>query len=407
MHPDVLVVDDHRKIIPSTTLSASSLPRDDDSGEGITKPVIIVSPGETGQAADKPSQRWTRKRIALIGIIAFSALVIVVLVITLPVVLPRRRGPPDDPSYSESSNKPLLVVDNFPDPGLIHINGTWIAYGTNAKKNDTNVAHIPVATSMDFTNWTRIKDYDAMPTLGGWETKINHWAPDVIQRNDGKFVIYYSGELKDWKRHHCVGAAVSTAEDPIGPYVPEEKPLACPREYGGAIDPSPFRDTDGKLYVVYKADGNSIGHGGECNNGKKPIVTVPIMLQELEDDGITPVGDPLQILKNEESDGPLVEAPNLIYTQGLYYLFFSSHCFTSPEYDVKYAYSTSLNGPYVRAARPLLKSGDFGLKSPGGATVSRDGTKIVFHADCKTSWRCMFAAAIDISVNSTITFTSL
>lgn len=225
-----------------------------------------------------------------------------------------------------------------------------------------------------------------------------------LVQDDGKFLLYYAGELKDWQRHHCVGVAVSNDTNPLGPYHPQDKPLACPRLYGGAIDPSPFRDTDGKLYVTYKADGNSVGHGGDCNNGKGKKVPVPIMLQELESDGVTPVGEPVEILNVTKDDGPLVEAPNIVKSeQGVYFLFFSSHCFTSPWYDVKFATSTSLKGPYKRAKRALLKTGDYGLIAPGGATVSRDGTKMVFHADCE-EYRCMYAAGIKIHSNETITF---
>jgi len=229
----------------------------------------------------------------------------------------------------------------------------------------------------------------------------------LVAQDDGKFVLYYSGELKKWQNHHCVGVAVSNDTNPLGPYHPQEKPLACPLQYGGAIDPSPFRDTDGKLYVAYKADGNSVGHGGDCNNGKKPLVPVPIMLQELESDGITPVGDPVEILNIDKSDGPLVEAPNIYRSEeGIYFLFFSSHCFTSPLYDIKYATSKSLKGPYVRARRALLKTPDYGLVSPGGATVSRDGTKMVFHANCGSK-RCMYVAGINIHSNLTITFDTI
>lgn len=221
-------------------------------------------------------------------------------------------------------------------------------------------------------------------------------------------MLYYSGQLKHWRKHHCVGAAVSEGTDPTGPYKPEKHYLACPRKHGGAIDPSPFKDVDGKLYVTYKADGNSIGHGGDCHNGKKPLVPVPIMLQEMKGDGVTRVGDPVEILNINKSDGPLVEAPNIIRTDnGTYYLFFSSHCFTSPKYDVKYAYSKSLKGPYTRAHRALLKTGDFGLTSPGGATVSHDGTRMVFHASCGGRKRCMYATNISIESNSTITITGL
>lgn len=222
-------------------------------------------------------------------------------------------------------------------------------------------------------------------------------------------MLYYCGELRDWKRHHCVGVAVTNNTNPLGPYVPQNTPLACPLEQGGAIDPSPFKDVDGKLYIVYKADRNSIGNGGRCNNSKPPLMSVPIMLQELANNGTTPIGDPVQILENDSvEDGELIESPNLIRTeQGIYFLFYSSHCFASPEYDVKYATSSSLRGPYNRAKGALLRTGDFGLNGPGGATVSQDGTKMVFHANCDLE-RCMYVAGIHI--NSTalnVTLTAL
>lgn len=221
-------------------------------------------------------------------------------------------------------------------------------------------------------------------------------------------MIYYAGQTKNFKTHHCIGAAVSNGTDPLGPYIPLNESLACPHEYGGAIDPSPFKDTDGKMYVVYKGDGNSVGRGGYCGNSIKPLHSVPLILQELESDGVTKVGEPEIILDINDTDGPLIEAPNIIRADdGTYFLFFSSHCFTSLGYNVKYAHAKSINGPYTRADRPLLQTTDFGLDGPGGATISKDGTKMVFHANCG-GWRCMYASAIDIqSANSTIVFSSL
>jgi beta-xylosidase len=216
-------------------------------------------------------------------------------------------------------------------------------------------------------------------------------------QDDGKFVLYYSGQVRGWGRHHCVGVAVSKDTSPLGPYVPTDEPLACPRDAGGAIDPAPFRDADDKLYLTYKADGNSAGNGGNCGNGIEPIVDTPIMLQELESDGVTPVGDPVPILHRTDDDGPLVEAPRIVQSQeGIYFLHFSSHCFTSPKYDVKYATSTSLKGPYTRAPEPLVKWGDYGLVAPGGASISSDGTKILFHANCGI-YRCTYAGAVTLN----------
>lgn len=112
---------------------------------------------------------------------------------------------------------------------------------------------------------------------------------------------------------HCVGAATSTS--PAGPYTPETSPIQCATSGGGAIDPAGFQDSDGTRYVVYKVDGNNLGGGGSCGNGDDSHST-PLMLQALESDGVTPNGDPVQILDRSDADGPLIEAPDLVLNGG-------------------------------------------------------------------------------------------
>ena len=126
------------------------------------------------------------------------------------------------------------------------------------------------------------------------------------------------------------------------------------------------------------------------------------MLQALDDDGVTPIGDPVQILSRGEADGPLIEAPYLILHDGTYVLFFSSNCFNGPYYDTSYATASAIAGPYTKTGTPLLlPGGDNGaLYSPGGASVSADGTQIVFHADSESDnadVRQMWTAGISIS----------
>ena len=177
-----------------------------------------------------------------------------------------------------------------------------------------------------------------------------------------------------------------------------------PRQ-GGAIDPAGFSDSDGSRYVVYKVDGNNIGHGGSCNNGVAPIVSTPIMLQQVASDGITPMGSPTQILDRDDNDGPLVEAPSLVLHQGTYVLFFSSNCYSSSYYDVSYATSTNgVRGPYTKAqypVAPLLVTGnDNGrLYSPGGLDVASDGVNVVFHSDLGTNADTRQMWAGEISIN--------
>ena len=66
---------------------------------------------------------------------------------------------------------------------------------------------------------------------------------------------------------------------------------------------------------MYKVDGSSLGGGGPCGNANGEYST-PIMLQEMEADGVTPTGNPVQILDRGPYDGPLIEAPALILHNG-------------------------------------------------------------------------------------------
>lgn len=155
--------------------------------------------------------------------------------------------------------------------------------------------------------------------------------------------------------------------------------------------------------MVYKVDGNNIGHGGSCNNGVAPLVPTPIMIQKMTANGtaFAPGSSAIQLLDRDNNDGPLIEAPSMVRTsEGVYVLFFSSNCFSTSLYDVAYATATSVTGPFTKGPF-LMKTGTpfSQLFAPGGADVSSDGTKLVFHADLGTtsSTRQMWTAAISIS----------
>ncbi|KAI0166717.1 glycoside hydrolase family 43 protein [Hypoxylon sp. FL1284] len=293
----------------------------------------------------------------------------------------RRSG--EDPVFDE----------DFPDPSvLLDRDGTWYAFGTTSNGKQIQVA---VGGNL-YQGWALLDDVDALPDPGNWTTGRNTWAPDVHQTPNGTYVMYYSGEVAADSRHHCIGAAVS--DKAMGPYVASDEPFACDLDAGGAIDASGFEDADGKQYVLYKVDGNSVGHGGSCGNTNEPIVPTPIMLQEVDpDDGMTKIGDPVTVLDRTDDDGPLVEAPNMLRSEdGLYILFFSSGCYLESSYNVNYATSDSVKGPFERAARPMIRTGDFSLQAPGGATAVHvdDGFGISFHANCPQG-RCMVKVDID------------
>ncbi|KAJ7747212.1 putative endo-arabinase, partial [Mycena olivaceomarginata] len=169
-----------------------------------------------------------------------------------------------------------------------------------------------------------------------------------------------------------------------GPYTPLQATIACPISQGGAIDPAGHHHPDGSIYVVYKIDGNSLGHGGSCNNGVAPIVSTPIMLQKMAADGVTPVGSPVQILDRDAGRRTARRGAEPHQRErGCFFLFFSSGCYADTSYDLSYATATSVTGPYTKARAPtgpLLVTGKYGLRAPGSATFAKDGSKVVFHA---------------------------
>jgi beta-xylosidase len=119
------------------------------------------------------------------------------------------------------------------------------------------------------------------------------------------------------------------------------------------------------------------------------------MLVKVGPDGIKPAGRPVQLLDRSDRDGPLIEAPNLTKLKdGSYALLYSSNCWNTDKYDVSWARAPTITGPYTRMYT-LLTSGAFGLTSPGGASVAKDGTHMVFHAN-HNGGRAMFSSRIRI-----------
>lgn len=192
-----------------------------------------------------------------------------------------------------------MINSNFPDPSIFHDDdGTWYSFATNGGGKKVPVARAPAVGGP----WTVLSN-DLMPTAGEWSNGKDVWAPDV-RKVGSKYVLYYTARHAQQTNQHCVGTA--TSDTVLGPYTPQASPIACPLSAGGAIDPAGFTDTDGTHYVVYKVDGNSVGNGGSCGNTEAPIVPTPLMLLELKDDGITPVGNPTQLLDRGSADGPLI-----------------------------------------------------------------------------------------------------
>lgn len=353
----------------------------------------------------------------------------------------------------------LAYFGNFPDPALHYDNSssTWYVYGTNPMAgilplphgfvNNTEAlssllptthltndqAHnIQLLSSTDLLTWTI--QADPLQTLGAWvhqpssASDINNstsktnvaaavWAPDVfVNPTDTEaaepYIMYYSATSAEYPSAHCIGAASSSS--PTGPFTSADDALVCPGSLGGAIDNAVFVDnvaggtgnTRGPtaldsstqpIYMLYKIDGNSRGHGGSCGNGVEPQTPTPIQLLRLDETGlaVSPGAEAVTILDRIDEDGPLVEAPSLIKVGQTYTLFYSSGCTREKTYTVKYATASEITGPYTRRGT-LLKTGDLALEGPGSVTVRVESTGGVQSGanigTTEDSWIMAFAA---------------
>jgi len=274
---------------------------------------------------------------------------------------PHPPSPPPDTEEVATYTNPVHAADT-PDPQAIRVGDTWYLFHTNAGGRN-----VPMLTSPDLVTWTPV-DADALPRLGAWAAPGKTWAPEVIALGD-RYVLYYTAASAATGRQ-CIGAAVASA--PGGPYVDgSDRPLVCQADDGGSIDASPFRDTDGALYLLWKNDGNAIG------------ADTWLWSQRLSADGLALTGKPARLLKQSAPwEGTLIEGPFMWRHDGRLYLFYAANDYGSPSYAEGYAVCATPSGPCTKGpGNPILRS-QGAASGPGHASmVEKDGrTWLLYHA---------------------------
>jgi len=195
------------------------------------------------------------------------------------------------------------------------------------------------------------------------------------------YVMYYVG-LSAKLGVNCIGLA--TSPTPAGPFTdqgpldlapsrgggggPGAMPLGCGDDNGkGNIDPSPFVDSSGHVYLYVSTD---IGcTAGSC--ALKPTTSVI----PLAADGQHASGGRVPLFSGDAGTwedvgvaAPTVEGPSLDEHDGVYYLLYSGGSWQGA-YGMGYATATSPTGPFTKSpANPIL-SATRTVLSPGGGDV--------------------------------------
>jgi beta-xylosidase len=271
-------------------------------------------------------------------------------------------GEEDNPSSESPTFKNPVYDTNFPDPHIIRADGEYYAYSTN-----DSGANVPTLRSENLVDWT--VGEDAMPQLAPWTAPGMTWAPEVLHREDDKYVLYYTAATAAAGKQ-CIGHALS--DSPGGPFVDrDEEPFICQVDQGGSIDASPFVD-DGATYLFWKNDGNCCG------------LDTFIYAQKLSANGLEREGEPVKLLTQDAAwEGDLVEAPVMWKHADKYYLFFSANAYYNESYAVGYATCEGPLGPCEDAPEnPILKTAN-GAAGPGHTAIVEDDdadTWMAYHA---------------------------
>lgn len=303
----------------------------------------------------------------------------------------------------------LIKTDivNIGDPFVLYDNGTYYLYATSAPDG--------------FLVWAG-KSLTELSPCGYCLRKPDtygencFWAPEVVKRADGKYVMHYTARLGNCGQR----CGVAIADSPMGPFVDVNagKPMF---DFGYAvIDATVFADDDGQHYIYYVRD---------CwDNVVDGVHTSQIYCARLDETLTKITSEPVlvatpqkpwechkvpapcicdvdrYIMEDKHEQFLWNEAPYVIKRDGKYLLTYSFNCFDSRYYGIGLAVSARPDGDFVKYDKPLVQINDGVTCGVGHSAffVGADG-KLTIVAHCHTDYnrpdgnrRVVFADADEV-----------
>lgn len=266
--------------------------------------------------------------------------------------------------HGSSPGGPVYPFD-FPDPDVIDAGGTYFAYATNSAGGN-----VQVIESSDLSSWKTLGD--ALPRLAAWASPGYTWAPGVIQIG-ATFLLFYA-TLYGSGASSQMCLSVAAASRPQGPFIDSTStPLVCNTSSGGSIDPDPYTDAAGNLYLAWESEGG----------GGQPTT---IWSEALSPSGtsMAPGSSPVALLQPTQAwEADDVEGPSMLLWHGAYYLFYAGNSFESSSYAIGLATCVGPLGPCTKPLSGPLYASQPNLSGPGGpsAFVDSNGNPwLAFHA---------------------------
>jgi arabinan endo-1,5-alpha-L-arabinosidase len=239
------------------------------------------------------------------------------------------------------------------DPTIIQANGLWWSFSTGTG--------LGVKYSSNGLSWTQgVQRFGS--ELSWWRTYAPNmgsndvWAPDVIYLN-GRYWLFYA--VSSFGTNSSAIGLTSCTSILSGDWRDDGLVLASKGTNYNAIDPDVTVDPKtGRVWMTF----------GSWFDGIKLI--------ELNSSTMKPTGSMYSLAKR--SGG--IEAPDIVYNGGYYYLFVSiDKCCNgvNSTYKIAYGRSTSITGPYtdrngssmLNGAATVFDAGNTRWKGPGGQDI--------------------------------------
>lgn len=263
------------------------------------------------------------------------------------------------PGPRPTFSNPVVGFD-CPDPGVIGITRD----GHPLFAMVCTGGSFPIRLSDDLVTW---RDAKAAVIPGGktaWSANGGrNWAPEIHAVGAG-FVAYYTAV--NGANRLSIGCAHAPALE--GPYTDCGGPLV--EHPQGVIDANFFKDTDGKQYLYYKIDGNSVGQ------------RTPIFVRELAADGrsFAPGSQQVEVLNNDANtwEGGVVEASWVFKHGADYFMFYSGNVYDN-RYRTGVARAKSPKGPFTKKGAPIMNNNAQWVGPGHGTVLSVHGRDYFFH----------------------------
>jgi xylan 1,4-beta-xylosidase len=252
----------------------------------------------------------------------------------------------------------VVLPGDFPDPTIARIGGRYWASATSAEWGGV----FPLFVSDDLVHWEAAGSVfpQGLPAWAG----SNAWAPELFEEN-GRTYVYYTAR----QQGGVLSVAVASASSPAGPYH-DHGPLVS--QAAGSIDGCPVHDEAGRLWLVWKEDGNS------C------FQPTPIWAQLLNNERTALVGEPVELFRNDTAwEGSLVEGSSFIRHGGYLYMFYAGNacCGKHCTYATGVARAHTLLGPWEKCPLNPVLTDNATWKCAGHGTpiTTPDGRYLLFH----------------------------